>query len=209
MQKRDVVGVFLHRCPGMGGYLAAAAAGLSVFRSTHDTLCQKPHCCSRGYQSDAEICKTSTRCHADTARPRAVCAVPLPSLRFSDKTALSRRSEESHFGRDVWCGPYMYQSLYTVILLWFSLAFEMAELYIIRMLLAVHHLNSLHSSVGAGDHIAWLHFQINAYLCKSYALHMLMKNGARKNIICFKEKSLQRSPLKYPFAWLRAEARDQ
>lgn len=61
----------------------------------------------------------------------------------------------------------MYQSLYTIILLSFSLIFEMSELYIIRMLFSIYRIDSLHSEIGTGDHMACFDFQVNAYLCKS------------------------------------------
>lgn len=41
-----------------------------------------------------------------------------------------------------------------------------------------------------------------------YALNMLLKNGEKKNIICFKG-SYCRDPHSIPFTWLHVGVRDQ
>lgn len=57
MQEDDVMGVVTHHCPRMGGYLAAAVAGLSVFCSTRDIPCQKPHCCSEDTKAMQQLAR--------------------------------------------------------------------------------------------------------------------------------------------------------
>jgi len=57
MQKHDVTGVFMHGSPRMGGYRAAAAAGLSACCSTHDIQCQKPRCCREDTKATQKLAR--------------------------------------------------------------------------------------------------------------------------------------------------------
>lgn len=75
-QKHDVTGVFMHHCPRMGGYLAAAVTGLSVFCSTHDTLCQKPHCCSEDTKAMQKLARRAATQTQHILRLSAESCVP-------------------------------------------------------------------------------------------------------------------------------------